>query len=112
MQKEKFYIYQEDLIQTPVMDEVVTISGFVGYLNKMYCKSNMKKMRCESIYSFLHKKRYIEIKDDVRIPTKLGILVGIYKQEKVNDLGQKYECLVLSDKAQQMLLDNFYNIIN
>lgn len=111
MEKENFYIYQEDLIQTKVLDNPITISGFVSYLNGLYCGNNMKKMRSEKVISYLHQKKYIEIQDNIRIPTKLGEMIGIFRQSRINDNGQRYDCLVLTDKAQQMLLDNFYKII-
>lgn len=110
--KEKFYIFQEDLISLEPLEKLVCISEIVMRLNELFCAENMKKLRTEIITDYLQKNKYLEVNDNQRkIPTKRGNILGIVTEERKNSKGDMYEINLYNIKAQQYIFDHLYDML-
>lgn len=113
MDKKKFYIYQEDLIQYEIQSPKVTISQLVGELNKRYCTENMRKLRTETITNYLQEKGYLSMDgDNKKRPTQKGEMLGIDTISISCNCGNEKRINIYDEKAQRYILDNFYDIIS
>ena len=111
--KKKFYIYQEDLIKYQVAYEAIGISQFVEALNDMFCVNGMKKLRTNQITDFLLKQGYLYFDEDEerKRPTLKGKMLGIQIGQTKDENGKTIRVNLYNARAQQYILDRFYDII-
>lgn len=106
--KREFYIYQEKLVDFIIDCDVITLSEYVKILNDNFCEKDMKKLRMESIVSYLITHRFL---DDKLVPTIKGKLLGISQEERFLPSGDKYIVNVYSNNMLKYITDNIYSII-
>lgn len=111
MKKKKFYIYQEDLARYQISNDFVTITQFVNDLNEKFSRPNMKKLVTSQITNYLLKKGYLVIKENHKIPSVKGKILGICQKEIECKDGNFYLLNLYNRRAQRYLLDDFYEII-
>ena len=111
MGKKEFYIYKEDLIQYAKQQDLVRISQLVEDLNNKYCTDDMKKMRTTKITNYLLRQGYLYLYEERKCPTTKGKMIGIQTGWITDKSGKEIKVNLYNLRAQQYILDNFYNII-
>ena len=109
--KREFYIYQEELVNFRIDCNAITLSEYVKILNDNFCEADMKKLRTESIVSYLITHNFLNETDKKLIPTLKGKLLGIAQEERTLPSGDKYIVNVYSNSMLKHITDNIYSII-
>ena len=112
---EPFEITPEQLAKVQLPQEPVRITQLVEIISAATENPCMKKLSTTTVTNWLMEKGFLEKQTDAdgkakRIPTKNGLLIGMFTQTRQGQYGQ-YQAVMYNTAAQQFILDNLFAIL-
>ena len=116
VRKTEFHLTEEEKSTLQVSSLPVYVSDISKYLNTVIDVSRTKKISAIAINNWLSAIGALEDSQmpngkSKRVPTELGLSLGIIAEERTGQYGQ-YTAILFSPHAQQYIYDNLEAIIN
>lgn len=112
---EHFSITAEQISAIKISESGVVISEFCRKVNEQIDPEKLKKLAASTILNWLQQQGFLEIQlgekgEKHKRPTAKGTELGLFVEERTNDLGKRYKAVFYNTEAQKFLLRNLPEI--
>ena len=113
--KNKFYLDREKINKYDFSDGDLSISKIVKKINDLKNDDSIANLKITSICKWLVEngflKDVIENGKKKKVPTDIGLKLGIYVDRKIGYYGE-YDIVMYRVSMQQFIIDNFDSLLN